>query len=356
MPSAGSPPPSDENKSALGAAAPTPSSEDTRFENSVRPLTFDDFVGQKSLTSNLKVFVEAAKKREEALDHTLFCGPPGLGKTTLAYILAHAMDSPITVTSGPAIEKSGDLAAILTHLQPKSVLFIDEVHRLNKTIEEILYPAMEDYKLDIVVGQGPGARTMRLNLPPFTLVGATTRVGLLTSPLRDRFGIVERLDYYGAEDIERIVNRSANIFKADIAPEAAGEIARRARGTPRIANRLLRRVRDFADVDGEGRITLDIAQKALLSMAVDERGFNELDRRILTTIIEKFAGGPVGLGTIAAAIGEEEVTIEDVYEPYLIQVGFLDRTPRGRCATPRAYEHFGHPVPQGNSSKTLWKK
>lgn len=321
--------------------APVAVDDDLKFEISLRPPTLAEFIGQEVVKKNLGVFLEAARRRGEALDHALFYGPPGLGKTTLAHIVAREMDVPVVVTSGPAIEKTGDVAAILTNLAPRSVLFIDEIHRLPRVVEEMLYPAMEDYRLDVVIGEGPGARSVRLTLPPFTLAGATTRAGLLTSPLRERFGIVHRLDYYTPADILKIVRRSAALLNIEATEEGAQEMARRARGTPRIANRFLRRVRDFAEVEGDGTISKELACSALESMQVDDFGFHDLDRRILLTLIEKFQGGPVGLGTISAAIGEEEDTIEDIYEPFLIQVGFLDRTPRGRCATALAFKHFG---------------
>ncbi|UCF81018.1 MAG: Holliday junction branch migration DNA helicase RuvB [Acidobacteriota bacterium] len=327
--------------SRKGPVAPVAAEDDLKFEASLRPPTLSEFIGQKVVKKNLGVFLEAARRRGEALDHALFYGPPGLGKTTLAHIVAREMDVPIVVTSGPAIEKTGDVAAILTNLAPRSVLFIDEIHRLPRVVEEMLYPAMEDYHLDVVIGEGPGARSVSLNLPPFTLAGATTRAGLLTSPLRERFGIVHRLDYYTPEDILKIIRRSAALLNIEVTEEGAQEMSRRARGTPRIANRFLRRVRDFAEVEGDGVISRELARSALESMQVDDLGFHDLDRRILLTLIEKFQGGPVGLGTISAAIGEEEDTIEDIYEPFLIQVGFLDRTPRGRCATALAFKHFG---------------
>lgn len=315
--------------------------EDRGFELSVRPGSFEEFIGQDKIKENLRVFIQATKQRREPLDHALFCGPPGLGKTTLAYIIAAELGVQIKVTSGPALERPGDLAAILTNLQDMDILFIDEIHRLPRVSEEILYPAMEDYQLDIIIGQGPSARTLKLNLPKFTLIGATTRTGLLTSPLRDRFGVINRLDYYSPADIEKILLRSARIFNVEIELDAAEEIARRSRGTPRIANRLLRRVRDFAQVKGSGIVEREITREALKAMDVDERGFDEMDRRLLITIMEKFGGGPVGIDTLAASVREEKETIEDVYEPFLLQEGFIERTTRGRVATKLAYEYFG---------------
>ncbi|MBI5143349.1 MAG: Holliday junction branch migration DNA helicase RuvB [Nitrospirae bacterium] len=315
--------------------------EDAAVEAGIRPSALDDFVGQQALKDNLRVFIQAARKRAEALDHVLFCGPPGLGKTTLSTILAHELGVGIRATSGPVIERPGDLAAILTNLEEREILFIDEIHRLPRIVEEVLYPAMEDYKLDIVIGQGPSARTVKLDLPKFTLVGATTRTGLLTSPLRDRFGVVDRLQFYAPAELEIIVRRAAGIHCIPITDDGASEIARRSRGTPRIANRLLRRVRDFAQVKGSGVIDAAIANIALSAMRVDERGFDDMDRNLLLAIINKFGGGPVGLETLAASLREERDTIEDVYEPYLMQEGFLERTPRGRVATPAAYAFFG---------------
>ena len=321
--------------------SPEVKEEDLNFEMSVRPRSFDEFVGQNKIKDNMKVFIKAAKQRDEALDHVLFCGPPGLGKTTLANIIASELGSDIKVTSGPVLERPGDLAAILTNLGEKDILFIDEIHRLPRMAEEILYPAMEDYQLDIIIGQGPSARSLKLSLPRFTLVGATTRTGLLTSPLRDRFGIISRLDFYKPEDIEKIILRSAGILQSEIRKDAAFEISGRSRGTPRIANRLLRRTRDFAQVQGNGVIDIDITNKALKAMEVDRKGFDDMDRKLVMTIIEKYSGGPVGLETLASSIREEKDTIEDVYEPYLLQEGFIERTPRGRVATSLAYEHFG---------------
>ncbi|MBA3641505.1 MAG: Holliday junction branch migration DNA helicase RuvB [Acidobacteria bacterium] len=319
--------------------------EDVQYEAGLRPRSLDEYIGQERIRENLHVSITAARQRGEALDHVLLYGPPGLGKTTLATVIANELGVPIRPTAGPVIEKAGDLAAMLTSLQARDVLFIDEIHRMAPTIEEILYPAMEDYELDIMIGQGPGARSVKVPVQRFTLVGATTRTGLLTSPLRARFGIVHRLDYYTAADIEEIVRRSARIIGVEIEDEAAVEIARRSRGTPRVANRLLRRVRDYAQVRADGRISLEVAQRALKLLEVDEHGFDEVDRRLLRTIIDKFSGGPVGVASLAAAMSEERDALEDIYEPFLIQIGFLDRTPRGRVATPRAYEYFGLPAP-----------
>jgi Holliday junction DNA helicase RuvB len=326
--------------------------EDARFEAGLRPRTLDEYVGQDRVRENLHVSITAARQRHEALDHVLLYGPPGLGKTTLAYVIGNELGVPVRTTSGPVLEKAGDLAAMLTNLKEREVLFIDEIHRMAATIEEILYPALEDYELDIVIGQGPGARSVKVPLQPFTLIGSTTRAGLLTAPLRSRFGIVHRLDFYTDADLEVIVRRSARILGTPILDEAASEIARRSRGTPRIANRLLRRVRDYAQVRAKGEITLPVTHAALAMLEVDEHGFDEIDRRLLRTIIEKFGGGPVGVNTIAAAISEEKDAIEDIYEPFLIQIGFIDRTPRGRVATARAYEYFGLQAP-GKDSR-LW--
>jgi Holliday junction DNA helicase RuvB len=315
--------------------------DDINFEQSVRPRSFDEFVGQEKIKENLKIFIQAARQRDESLDHVLFCGPPGLGKTTLAHIISVELGTAIKVTSGPVLERPGDLAAILTNLGDKDILFIDEIHRLPRVAEEILYPAMEDFALDIIIGQGPSARSLKLNLPKFTLIGATTRTGLLTSPLRDRFGIINRLDFYKPEDLEKILLRSSGILSTEIKKDAAADIATRSRGTPRIANRLLRRTRDFAQVKGSGVIEMDITIEALKAMDVDRMGFDEMDRKLLLTIIEKYSGGPVGLETLASSIREEKDTIEDVYEPFLLQEGFIERTSRGRVATKLAYDHFG---------------
>jgi holliday junction DNA helicase RuvB len=320
--------------------------EDVQYEAGLRPRTLGEYIGQDRIRENLEVSIAAAMQRGEALDHVLLYGPPGLGKTTLATVIANQLGVPIRPTAGPVIEKPGDLAAILTNLQPREVLFIDEIHRMSPAIEEILYPAMEDYELDIVIGQGPSARSVKVPLQRFTLIGATTRTGLLTSPLRARFGIVHRLDFYTDEDIYEIVVRSARILGVGIEADAAREIARRSRGTPRVANRLLRRVRDFAQVRADGRISTDVAARALALLEVDEHGFDEVDRRLLRTIIDKFGGGPVGVASLAAALSEERDALEDIYEPFLIQIGFLDRTQRGRVATARAYEYFGLTAPQ----------
>ncbi len=311
------------------------------LENSIRPRALDDYVGQTKVREQMAIFIAAARARSEALDHVLIFGPPGLGKTTLSHIIAHEMGVNLRHTSGPVLERPGDLAALLTNLESGDVLFVDEIHRLSPVVEEVLYPALEDFQLDIMIGEGPAARSIKLDLPPFTLVGATTRAGLLTSPLRDRFGIVQRLEFYSTEELGRIVQRSAGILGVTIDSSGADEIARRSRGTPRIANRLLRRVRDYAEVKGDGDITPEIADKALDMLSVDVNGFDHMDRRLLLAVIEKFDGGPVGVDSLAAAIGEERGTIEDVIEPYLIQKGFIMRTPRGRVATANAYRHFG---------------
>ena len=326
-------------------ASPEFTSPDVEIENSLRPKTLDDYIGQDGVKENLRIYMQAALGRGEPLDHILLYGPPGLGKTTLAGIIANTMGAQLRVTSGPAIEKPGDLAALLTNLSPGDVLFIDEIHRLSRTVEEVLYPAMEEHVIDIIIGKGPSARSIRLDLPPFTLVAATTKAGSLSAPLRDRFGAVERLELYSPKDLAKIVTRSAGILGIDIDQEGAMEIASRSRGTPRLANRYLKRVRDFSQVLGSGSITLEDAQQALKRMDVDELGLDKTDRRMLLTMIHNYKGGPVGLDTIAAAIGEEAVTIEDVYEPYLMQIGFLARTPRGREVTPAAYIHLGVPVP-----------
>ena len=325
--------------------------DDAGLDRSLRPASFEEYVGQERILQNLRVFVRAARGRGEALDHMLFAGPPGLGKTTLAHIIAHELGVQLHVTSGPALDKKGDLAGLLTNLQPRDVLFIDEIHRLNPVVEENLYPAMEDYEFDLIVGEGPHARNVKLPLQPFTLVGATTRTGLLTSPLRDRFGFNALLDFYTEAELTTIATRSAKILGVPCAPEGASEIARRARGTPRIANRLLRRVRDFAEVEGDGQITEAIALYALERLEVDRAGLDQMDRKLLSFIIEKFGGGPVGIETLSAALNEERDTLEDVYEPYLIQQGFLQRTPRGRVAARRAYTHLGLTLAGGNGGQ-----
>jgi len=318
---------------------------DLEIENSLRPRSMQDYVGQDKIKHNLDVYIKAAKKRNETLDHVLLYGPPGLGKTTLSHIIANEMGSQIKITSGPTIEHAADLAAILTNLNKNDILFIDEIHRLNKSVEEVLYPAMEDFALDFIVGKGPSARNMRLKIQPFTLIGATTRAGMLTGPLRDRFGVICRLELYSVEELKIIINRSAKILNVNLDDDACVEIARRSRGTPRLANRLLKRVRDFAEVLGEGKIDLEMAKKALNLMEIDCLGLDTIDRKIMLSIIKKFSGGPVGLETLASSTGEDAVTIEDVYEPYLLQLGFIARTPRGRVALVKAYEHFGIEVP-----------
>jgi Holliday junction DNA helicase RuvB len=328
----------------ITAAAATPGEE--AAERALRPQRLADYIGQQRIREQLEIFIQAARGRAEALDHVLLFGPPGLGKTTLAHIIAHEMQVNLRQTSGPVLERPGDLAALLTNLERHDVLFIDEIHRLSPVVEEILYPALEDYQIDIMIGEGPSARSIKLDLPPFTLVGATTRAGMLTNPLRDRFGIVARLEFYSESEIAAIVVRSARLLNASLEADGAGEIARRSRGTPRIANRLLRRVRDYAQVRGTGSIDRATAEAALKLHGVDAHGFDELDRRLLLTIIEKYDGGPVGLNTLAASLAEEEDALEEVYEPFLIQIGFLDRTPRGRVATRLAYEHFGLPLPR----------
>ena len=330
------------------------SREEEAFERALRPQKLADYVGQARAREQLDIFITAAKNRAEALDHVLLFGPPGLGKTTLAHIIAKEMGVNLRVTSGPVLERAGDLAALLTNLEPRDVLFIDEIHRLSPVVEEILYPALEDYQLDIMIGEGPAARSVKLDLPPFTLVGATTRAGMLTNPLRDRFGIVARLEFYNADELTHIVTRSARLLNIEISPEGALEIARRSRGTPRIANRLLRRVRDYAEVKAEGHITAEVADKALVMLEVDQGGLDVMDRKLLHALLEKFAGGPVGLENLAATIGEAADTIEDVLEPYLIQQGFLARTPRGRVAAPLAYRHFGLAAPTRIQNQDLF--
>ena len=336
---------------------PSPSdTEEETLEHALRPKKLDEYVGQEKIREQLEIFINAAKQRNEALDHVLLFGPPGLGKTTLANIIAKEMGVNLRQTSGPVLEKTGDLAALLSNLEENDVLFIDEIHRLSPVIEEILYPAMEDYRLDIMIGEGPSARSVKLELPPFTLIGATTRAGMLTNPLRDRFGIVSRLEFYTRQELTKIVIRSAGLLEVEIDKEGANEIANRSRGTPRIANRLLRRVRDFAEVKSEGKINKLIADDALIMLDVDLIGLDLMDRSFLLAIIEKFSGGPVGLDNIAAAIGEEKETIEDVIEPYLIQQGYLMRTPRGRLATPKIYEHFGLKHSKNDLNDSLWKE
>ena len=330
------------------------SNEEENFERALRPKELVDYVGQEKIREQLEIFIGAAKKRKEPLDHLLLFGPPGLGKTTLAHIIANEMGVNLKQTSGPVLEKTGDLAALLSNLEANDVLFIDEIHRISPVIEEILYPAMEDYRLDIMIGEGPSARSVKLELPPFTLIGATTRAGMLTNPLRDRFGIVSRLEFYTNDELAKIILRSAGLLETTIDKKGSSEIAKRSRGTPRISNRLLRRVRDYADIKAEGEINEKIANQALKMLDVDLIGLDFMDRTFLKAIIEKFSGGPVGLDNLAAAIGEEKETIEDVIEPYLIQQGFLMRTPRGRVATPQTYKHFGIAMPKNNHNENLW--
>ena len=338
----------------IAPAAENPQEE--ALERALRPKALDEYVGQEKARGQLEIFISAARGRSEPLDHVLLFGPPGLGKTTLAHIIAREMGVNLRQTSGPVLERAGDLAALLTNLEPNDVLFIDEIHRLSPVVEEILYPAMEDYRLDIMIGEGPAARSVRLDLPPFTLIGATTRAGMLTNPLRDRFGIVSRLEFYTTEELSRIVHRSAGLLEVEITESGAQEVAKRSRGTPRISNRLLRRVRDYAQVKADGVVSSEVADAALKMLDVDSLGFDVMDRKLLSAVLEKFGGGPVGLDNLAAAIGEERDTIEDVLEPYLIQQGYLMRTPRGRVATSLAYQHFGLPVPKTLGNSEVWQQ